>query len=78
MSTALPIRLNAELELYEANKSEWLRKHRDEFAVVKGSDLLGFYSNFHEAYSAGVKEYGIDADFLVKRVVPQEPVFVVF
>jgi len=78
MSTAPPTRLTAELELYETNKHEWLRDHRDEFVVVKGNDPLGFYTNFHEAYSAGVAEYGIDADFLVKRVVPQEPVFVVF
>ena len=78
MSTVPPTRLTAELELYETNKSEWLREHRDEFVVVKGNEPLGFYANFHEAYSAGVAEYGIDADFLVKRVVPQEPVFVVF
>ncbi|MFL6389711.1 MAG: hypothetical protein ACJ71U_19720 [Terriglobales bacterium] len=78
MSTAPPTRLTSEIELYEAHKSEWLRHHRDEFVVVKGNDLLGFFANFHEAYSAGVAEYGIDADFLVKRVVPQEPVFVVF
>ncbi|HMC30179.1 MAG TPA: hypothetical protein VKL99_05050 [Candidatus Angelobacter sp.] len=78
MSTAPPPRLTAELELYEAHKSEWLKSHRDEFAVVKGNHLLGFYANFHEAYSAGVEKYGINADFLVKRVVPQEPVFVVF
>lgn len=78
MGTAPPTRLTAELELYESLKLEWLKNHRDEFAVVKGKKLLGFFGNFHEAYSAGVKEFGIEADFLVKRVVPQEPVFVIF
>jgi hypothetical protein len=77
MKTAPPNRLTTETELYEAHKSEWLKSHRDEFVVVKGNDLLGFFTNFHEAYSSGVEEYGMDADFLVKRVVPQEPMFVV-
>lgn len=78
MSTATPTRLSAEIQLYEAHKSEWLQNHRDEFVVVKGQDLLGFFANFHDAYRIGVENYGIDTDFLVKRVVPHEPVFVVF
>jgi hypothetical protein len=76
MATAPPTRLSTELELYEAHKPEWLQSHRDEFVVVKGKGLLGFFTSFHEAYSAGVHEYGADADFLVKRVVPQDAVFV--
>jgi hypothetical protein len=78
MSTAPPTRLTAELEFYETHKSEWLKSNRDEFVVVKNNELLGFFTDFHNAYSAGVEKYGMDVDFLVKRVVPQEPVFVVF
>ena len=71
-------RLAVETALYEANKSVWLHEHRNEFVVVKDEEVLGFFSEFHEAYQRGVEKYGIDSDFLVKRVVPQEPVFVVF
>jgi len=78
MSTAPPTRLTSELEFYEAHKSEWLKTNRDRFVVVKGGHLLGFFINFHEAYLAGVDKYGLNTDFLVKRVVPQEPVFLVF
>lgn len=78
MSTALPFRLSTETTVYEAHKDEWLQNHWNEFVVIKGTVPLGFFSNFHDAYCAGVEEYGADADFLVKRVVPQEPVFVVF
>jgi len=77
MSTALPTRLSVETQLYEAQKSEWLRTHRDQFVVIKEQSLLGFFDNFHQAYTAGVAEYGMNIDFLVKRVVPQEPVFLV-
>jgi hypothetical protein len=73
-----PPRLIVELELYECHKSDWLRNHRDEFVVIKDKNLLGFFSEFHEAFRAGVNEYGLECDFLVKRVVPQDPVFEVF
>jgi len=78
MSTAPPTRLRVETNFYETRKSEWLQNHRDEFVVVKGEELLGFFANFHEAYCAGAEKYGTNADFLVKRVMPQEPLFEVF
>jgi hypothetical protein len=78
MSTAPPTRLTIETELYESHKSEWLQTHRGEFVVIQGDALLGFFADFHGAYHAGVKKYGIDRDFLVKRIVAQEPVFLVF
>jgi hypothetical protein len=78
MGTASPSRLSVETELYESHKSEWLKTHRDEFVVVKGNDVLGFFTDFHHAYLAGVAKYGSGIDFLVKRVVPHDPVFVVF
>lgn len=78
MATAPPSRLIAEIGIYEAHKSEWLQTHRDKFVVIKGTEPLGFFSDFHEAYRAGVEKYGMDTDFLIKRVAAQEPVFVVF
>lgn len=78
MATPLPTHLNTETKFYESHKRAWLQSHRDEFVVVKGNDLLGFFANFHEAYSAGAERYGTNANFLVKRLVPQEPVFEVF
>ncbi len=78
MGTAAPTRLRVETEFYETRKADWLKSHHGEFVVVKGNDLLGFFSEFHDAYHAGVEKYGATTDFLVKRVVPLEPVFVVF
>jgi hypothetical protein len=78
MAATPQIRLSAETGLYETHKAEWLKSHRDQFVVVKGTEVLGFFTNFHEAYYTGVENYGINTDFLVKRIVPQEPVFVVF
>jgi hypothetical protein len=46
--------------------------------VIKNKDVLGFYPNFQEAYTAGATKYGLDEDFLVKQIVEREPVFFVF
>jgi len=78
MSESSQSRLSIEIALYESRKSAWLKNHRDAFVVVKQQHVLGFFADFHSAYLAGVEKYGIDTDFLVKRVVPHEPVFVVF
>lgn len=78
MNTKSPARLRAELEFYEKHKAEWLKAYREQFVVIKADDLLGFFPNFHSAYTAGVSKYGANTDFLVKRVLPHEPVFVVF
>jgi hypothetical protein len=70
--------LDREIRLYEAHKSEWLNSHLNEFVVVKRGHVLGFFLQFHDAYCAGAERYGVDADFLVKRVVPTEPLFAIF
>jgi hypothetical protein len=78
MATQPSSRLSAELATYESHKGEWLLAHRNEFVVMKGDRLLGFFPEFQEAYTVGVKEFGTDADFLVKRVTEHEPVCVVY
>ncbi len=78
MSASNTSRLDAELQVYETSKGVWLKAHRDEFVVIKGIDVLGFYPTFQEAYSAGAEKFGSRSDFLVKRVALNEPVFVVF
>ena len=70
--------LAVETTFYETHKSDWLRTNRGQFVVLKGNDVLGFFPDFHDAYYAGVEKYGSETDFLVKRVVSHEPVFVVF
>lgn len=78
MATPPATRLAVEIEFYERHKSEWLKKCRDQFVVVKGEELLGFFIEFRDAYLAGVEKYGANTDFLVKPVVEQEQVISVF
>jgi epoxyqueuosine reductase QueG len=58
-------------------KGEWLKHHAGEYVVVKGNSVLGFYPAFEPAYRAGVGNFGISTDFLVKQILEHEPVFFV-
>lgn len=71
-------RLAAELRLYDAHRAEWLTQYPGHYVVAKGDTILGFHPTFEAAYRAGVREWGVRADFLVKQIVEHEPVFFVF
>lgn len=71
-------RLSAELEFYVAHKREWLETHQGQYVVVQDDNVIGFYSEFEEAFSAGIAEFGVRKDFLVKQVLAQDPVYFIY
>ncbi len=71
-------RLATELQLFGLHKEKWLNNHRGQYVVIKDSTILNFFPSFEGAYRAGVDEWGIDTDFLVKQIVDHEPVFFIF
>lgn len=76
MNQAAKSRLESELRLFEETKKSWLRSHKNEYVVIKGNRTLGFYQSFSAAYYAGAQEFGSGTEFLVKKVVETEAVFV--
>lgn len=70
--------LEQELAWYESNKAEWLNTHLGKFALVGKKKAVGFYSTYEAAFEAGLDEFGIGTDFLIKQVVEHEPVFVIY
>jgi hypothetical protein len=70
--------LAEELSLYDSNKSQWLESHSGEFVLIGDTTLAGFFPSYEKAFEAGLKAFGIGRDFLIKQVVEQEPVFVIY
>jgi hypothetical protein len=70
--------LAEELSLYESNKSEWLKSHSGEFVLISERTPAGFYPTYEHAFAVGLDKFGIKAEFLIKQVVEQEPVFVIY
>jgi len=70
--------LAEELSLYDSKKPEWLESHDGQYVVIGHKTVAGFFPTFEKAFEAGLAKFGIGTDFLVKQVVEQEPVFVIY
>jgi hypothetical protein len=73
-NTSLP----SDFEMYERNRKDWVQNHGDEFVVISGGKVAGFYKDYETALRAGLREFGVQSQFLVKQVCAQEPVFVIY
>ncbi|HEV2970004.1 MAG TPA: hypothetical protein VGY55_08440 [Pirellulales bacterium] len=67
--------LEEELEFFAKNRAEWLAKHSDRVALVKGRQLIGMFDNEQQAIEAGARQFGLTS-FLVKRITADEPQFI--
>ena len=66
--------LEAETAFFEENKANWASSHPGKFALIKGSEALGFYDTRDEALVEGARRIGL-TPFLVRNVTePEEPV----
>ena len=65
--------LEQELAYFNRELSELLKHYRGQYAVIKAERLLGTYTTFDEAFSAGVTEWG-NAPFLIRPVIEEEQV----
>lgn len=72
------IDLDAEVELYEAKRWEWVREHDGEFVVIQDFTVLGFFESWEQAFKAGIKRFGGKRPFLVKEVLKQDRVYRVY
>jgi hypothetical protein len=70
--------LSEELSWYESNKHEWLGSHQGEFVLINEKQVAGFFPSYEKALEAGLRTFGVLNDFLIKQVVEQEPVFVIY
>ena len=64
--------LDLESSFYDQERMKWIEQgHEGDWAVVRGTTLLGFYPSLEAAYRAGVEGLG-EAEFLVKEVTRQD------
>lgn len=70
--------LEHELRLFEQHKQDWLQAHTGEFAVIGGTTICGFYSDYESAFRAGLRKFGCTSPFLIKQVCAKEPVYSIY
>jgi hypothetical protein len=66
--------LEKEVARYEALKAELLKNFEGKFALIHGDDFLGAFDSAENAYTEGVKRFGVQP-FLVRKITQQEEVY---
>ena len=69
--------LQAELQVFEQHKREWLRTNPGKFVVIAKTTIAGFYPDYESAFKAGLNKFGVGGIFLVKQVWAEQPVYLI-
>jgi len=64
---AKDIGLREELETFEAHRDELVGNANEQFALIRGRDLVGTYATERDAIAEGYRRFG-NVPFLVKQV----------
>lgn len=73
MVLLLMMELDRETGIYKSHIEEWLKSHPGQFVLIKGDDVLGFFSSLNEAFALGTKQFGLD-EFFIKQITPTDNV----
>jgi len=69
----MPIVLEKEYNLFLNRLKEFLPDHHDQFVLIKGKDVVGFYDSYETALTEGLKRFG-NVPFFIKEVKEEEDV----
>ena len=69
---------STELEIFQEHREKWSRSHPGQFVVIQDGRVLDqFFDAYEDAFRAGLREFGISRNFLVKQIWVSEPVYFV-
>jgi hypothetical protein len=69
---------STELSVFQAHRDEWRNSHPGEFVAIQDDVVVdGFFGPYGEALKAGLREFGVRREFLVKQVWMVEPLYCV-
>ncbi len=65
----MPAALEAEFRYYREHQKELVKDHDGKFVVIRGSEVLGVFDTYEQAYADTVQEHPLGT-FLIQRVGP--------
>ena len=66
-----------ELAVYDKNKDDFKKDHLNEYVLIDGEEIIGFYKDYGTALSVGYQKFGTNRPFFVKQILENEPVIMV-
>ena len=73
MSESLPRTLDDQYSAFLMQVEGLMKRHHGEFVLFGDGEPSGFFGSYGEAYSAGLKQFGPDQEFLIQEVANPEP-----
>ena len=61
-----------EIEVFKANLTEWVAEHAGQFVLIKGKEVVGFFSTYADAVERGYDQYGLEGFFVRQISVVQQ------
>ena len=69
--------LTIERETFEKNLAAWRDDKLGQYVLIKGDQVIGFFTSMAEAFDEGAQRYGLE-DFFVDQIRPDEVTNVAF
>lgn len=69
--------LDHETAVFAKHVDEWRNTHLGQVVLIKGDNVIGFYSSLEEAFREGTSKFGLEP-FLVRQIVPLDVVNISF
>ena len=67
------MKLEKEYIYYQTNKDKLIREHLGEYTLIKGEEIVGYFSSEKKAYEDGLKRFG-NQPFLIEKITREEEV----
>ncbi len=66
--TLKEIKLKEEHRFFMSKKWDWMGRYEGKYLLIKGRELIDYFTTFADAYKAGVRRFGHEPFFIKKLV----------
>jgi len=70
----MAIALQQEYDFFLAHLEELMKTHLNEFVVIKGAQIIGFFDSYEKSLRAGVSRFGSQTPFFIKEVKEEKAI----
>ena len=67
--------LRDEQSWFESNRAYIAQQYPSQWVLVKNLQVQGAFPSYKDAFDAGVKQFGVQGEFLVKQALAKEPTY---
>lgn len=67
--------LRDEQNWFNANRAYIAQQYQGQYVLVKNLQVAGAFPSYKDAFDAGIKQFGLQGDFLVKQALAKEPTY---